>query len=172
MKLNLGCGTDIREGYTNVDSAPLPGVDVVHNLTDMPWPLPNGCADEIVMINVLEHLPDTIAAVEEIRRICKPGATVRVRVPYYNSPDMFADPTHKSFFSERTLHFFDPRRKECQSRPYYSAARFEVTMHTVYCRFFIVYVPFRLHIMQRFLLWFGRRISPLVWVIEFELKAV
>ena len=172
MKLNLGCGSDILPGYTNVDSAPLPGVDIVHDLADMPWPLADSCADEVVLIHVLEHLPDTVKTIEELHRICKPGAIVLVRVPYYNSPAMFADPTHRSFFSERTLYFFDPRREECQKHPYYSPARFEFTLRIVYIRVFGVYPPLRMRTLNRLLLWLAGRISALVWVIEFELKAV
>ena len=34
-KLNLGCGKDIREGFTNVDIRPLPGVDIVADVRDV-----------------------------------------------------------------------------------------------------------------------------------------
>ena len=172
MKVNLGCGSDILPGYINVDSAALPGVDIVHNLAERPWPLADSSTDEVKMIHVLEHLPDTIGTIEELHRICKPGSMVRIRVPYYNSPAMFADPTHCSFFSERTLHFFDPRRSECKKRPYYSTARFEVTLRTVYCRFIVVFIPVRIPVLNRLLLWLSGRIAGIVWVIEFELKAV
>jgi hypothetical protein len=32
MKLNLGCGRDIKQGFVNLDYMPLPGVDVVADL--------------------------------------------------------------------------------------------------------------------------------------------
>lgn len=40
--LNLGCGTDIRSGWVNLDSAELPGVDVVHDLDRLPLPFEEG----------------------------------------------------------------------------------------------------------------------------------
>ena len=40
MKLHLGCGHIIKEGWVNHDIVPLAGVDVVHDLTKFPWPWP------------------------------------------------------------------------------------------------------------------------------------
>ena len=37
-KLNLGCGTDIKKGYINLDVAKLDGVDVVHDINRLPLP--------------------------------------------------------------------------------------------------------------------------------------
>ena len=37
-KLNIGCGTDIREGWTNVDKMNIKGVDLVMNLDKYPYP--------------------------------------------------------------------------------------------------------------------------------------
>ena len=62
-KLNVGCGKDIRPDFVNLDVAPLPGVDVVHDLTRKPWPFEDKRFDHIELINVLEHLP-TLDAVE------------------------------------------------------------------------------------------------------------
>jgi hypothetical protein len=36
VKLNLGCGPDIREGYINIDVRELPGVDVCMDISDYP----------------------------------------------------------------------------------------------------------------------------------------
>ena len=47
MKLNLGCGRDIREGYVNLDKAGLDGVDVVHDLNVFPYPFEDNEFDEI-----------------------------------------------------------------------------------------------------------------------------
>jgi hypothetical protein len=44
---------------------------------------------------------------QEIYRISKPGATLRIKVPYFKSTAAFKDPTHVSFFTERTFEYFD-----------------------------------------------------------------
>lgn len=44
-------------------------------------PLPDGCADVVVSINLLEHIPDDRAALAEIRRILRPGAPAILIVP-------------------------------------------------------------------------------------------
>lgn len=38
MKLNLGCGNDIREGWVNLDINKKEGVNVVHDLNEVPLP--------------------------------------------------------------------------------------------------------------------------------------
>lgn len=44
-------------------------------------PLPEGFADVVVALNVLEHIPDDEAAVVELFRILRPGGTVIIEVP-------------------------------------------------------------------------------------------
>ncbi len=55
MRLNLGCGDDIKDGYVNVDTTKLPGVDVLADLNDQ-LPFKSESVDQIVMKSVLEHL--------------------------------------------------------------------------------------------------------------------
>jgi predicted SAM-dependent methyltransferase len=58
MKLNLGCGSDYRQGYINVDR--VSGVaDVVHDLNVFPYPWSDNSVDEIVARHILEHLEDS-----------------------------------------------------------------------------------------------------------------
>jgi SAM-dependent methyltransferase len=130
-KLHLGCGNHVLNGYVNVDSAPIPGVDVVHDLREFPWPFENQLFEEVIAVDVLEHLPDTIKTMEEIYRITKPGGLVHIRVPYFNSWDAAFDPTHLRFFNENTFDFFDPRTEAGKTRSYYTRARFKVV--TVGC---------------------------------------
>jgi len=125
-RLNVGCGRVPRPGWVNLDLAPLEGVDVVHDLEQMPWPFPDGHFTEIEMINVLEHLPDTMIAMAELHRITAPGGRVVIRVPYWNSPAAAADPTHKKSFNEHTFDFFDPSTLQGRERSYYSAVRFRI----------------------------------------------
>jgi SAM-dependent methyltransferase len=44
-------------------------------------PLPEGFADVVVALNVLEHIPDDKAAVAELFRILRPGGTAIIEVP-------------------------------------------------------------------------------------------
>ncbi len=121
LRLNVGCGVDIKPGYVNADRVALRGVDVVCDFTHRPFPFRENSFDEIYMSHILEHLPDTIKTMEEVHRIAKPGSTVVVKVPHYKSSNAFKDPTHVRFFHEETFDYFgkDPRS-------YYTHARFEV----------------------------------------------
>ena len=127
MKLNLGAGNDIRADCINHDLASLPGIDVVHDLNIYPWPWESGSIEEVIAYDLLEHLDDFMAAMEELHRILEPGGLARVRVPYWNSWCRHADPTHKRGFHELTFQFFNPDSAYCKERHYYSSARFYIT---------------------------------------------
>jgi SAM-dependent methyltransferase len=105
-KINLGGGSEKREGYINIDIVPLPEVDIVADLRQG-IPLEDNSVDEMYSSNFLEHVPDTVKIMEEIWRVCKPGAKVMIKVPYFKSTAAFKDPTHCSFFTERTFEYFD-----------------------------------------------------------------
>jgi SAM-dependent methyltransferase len=125
-KLNIGCGSDIRAGYVNLDAAALSGVDVAHDLDEFPYPFDDNTFIEIVAKNVLEHLPDTVTVMEELYRIASTNCIVHIRVPYWNSYITYADPTHIKGFHPMQFEFFDPTRNACKNRPYYSQARFRI----------------------------------------------
>ena len=120
MRLNLGCGTDILPGYINLDIAPLQGVDVVHDLNNMPLPFADCIFDEIIAFDVIKHIQFT-QIMQEIYRIMTPGATLRIRIPHFTSAINYVDPTHKNHFSVQTFDFF----QSCQTgRSYYFAYHF------------------------------------------------
>jgi len=122
MKLNLGCGNKKIDSYTGVDFICNDNVDIVHDLNLFPYPFGDGTIDEILMDNVLEHLNDLIAVMEELDRILKPGGILKINVPYAKSDGAFKDPTHKHFFTERTFQYFS----ENYEYNYYSKARFKI----------------------------------------------
>lgn len=105
-RLNVGCGTDIRPGFVNLDSADLPGVDVVHDLTSLPLPFEDERFVEVVCQDVLEHMPSYVALLSEIHRIMRPGGLLVVRSPHFTSRAVWLDPTHRTTFSIDTLRFF------------------------------------------------------------------
>ena len=60
MKLNIGAGHDIYDGWINHDIAALPDIDVVHDLNLTPWPWSDESMDEVVAYAGIEHLDDFI----------------------------------------------------------------------------------------------------------------
>lgn len=129
-KLNLGCGTDIRRGWTNVDAVSLPGVDVVHDLTYLPLPFPSASCDEIVCQDVLEHL-DYIPLLREAHRLLVVGGKLHVRVPHFTSIYAFGDPTHRHFFAVETLKFFV---KDHERDYYFDFAFSEITVRLLFSK--------------------------------------
>jgi SAM-dependent methyltransferase len=125
VKLNIGCGNDIRPGYINCDKVEIPGVDQIVDLDGI-LPFEGESIDEILLIDVLEHVNDIIKTMEELHRILKKGGRVSIRVPYWNSWATYADPTHKRGFHEFFFCFFDPCSDWCKDRPYYTTARFKI----------------------------------------------
>src|SRR3989344_7552220 len=104
-KLNLGCGNDIKQGWVNLDSDKLPGVDVVRNIEELPLPFGDGEFDEILANDILEHV-EYIPVLKDLHRVLKPGGKLKARVPHFTSKNNFADPTHKKMFSVVTFDFF------------------------------------------------------------------
>jgi predicted SAM-dependent methyltransferase len=80
--VDLGCGRQKAPGAIGVDVVALPGVDVVHDLSRVPYPLPDNSADEIRLSHVLEHFVDPLPILEETWRIARPGGIVHIRPPH------------------------------------------------------------------------------------------
>tara|TARA_B110000037_G_scaffold215395_1_gene272719 strand:+ start:5120 stop:5665 length:546 start_codon:yes stop_codon:yes gene_type:complete len=143
-KINLGAGTDIRDNFINHDISQIENIDLVHDLNFHPWPWKDDTIDEILALDVLEHLDDFIKNMEEVHRILNKNGKIFLKVPYWNSTSAYIDPTHKRGFHELTFDFFDPTRDFCKLRPYYTKARFKIISTTFVLNLFQPYftVPF------------------------------
>lgn len=115
MKINLGCGTDIRPGYINADVARLPGVDVVLDLSKSFLPFADGSMDEVFCKDVIEHVAPLVPLLREIHRVLKIEGRAEFQVPHFTCDAMFEDPTHLNFFACSTFRFFT----KDSPRPYY-----------------------------------------------------
>lgn len=104
--LHIGSGTRVLPGADTVDMLALPGVNVVHDLDEFPWPYDDSSYDLVYAHNVFEHLEDQVKTMEEIWRILKPYGRVVITVPYFRSVDAFTDSTHEHFFTSRSLNYF------------------------------------------------------------------
>jgi SAM-dependent methyltransferase len=114
IKLNLGCGDDIKKGYINVDLFS-PEAELKWDLNKLPYPFKTNSVDEIMMIHVLEHVNDPCAVVEELIRISKPDAKIIIEVPHYNHSASI-EAVHKTLFTRHWFRFWYKNN----ARPYYT----------------------------------------------------
>lgn len=105
--IDLGCGPNKIGGALGFDRLAQPGVDVVCEL-ERPLPIRTNSVDRMHMSHIIEHIRELIPFMEEVYRVCKAGAEVRVVAPYYTSRGAFRDPTHVRFIAEDTFQYFEP----------------------------------------------------------------
>jgi SAM-dependent methyltransferase len=79
VRLNIGAGEKVFEGWTSVGLDP--AHDIVADVRSIP--VPDGHADEAMVIHVLEHLErfDAPAAIAEWFRVLKPGGLLVLELP-------------------------------------------------------------------------------------------
>ncbi|MDP3900366.1 MAG: methyltransferase domain-containing protein [bacterium] len=104
--LHLGCGKNKVNGALGIDKLNLPQVDIQHDMDVLPWPLDDNNMDVVIAHSLIEHIDDLIGFFKEVWRISKPGGRLIVVAPYFRCVDSFTDPTHKHFFTARSLDYF------------------------------------------------------------------
>ena len=114
-----------RPGAIGIDVNPKSDADCIHDLNVFPYPFEDNAFDEIYVDNVIEHLNDVIRVMEELHRISKHQARVKINVPYFRARWAFLDPTHRHFFTLESFAYFDPGHAYHQLFPY-SPATFVV----------------------------------------------
>jgi SAM-dependent methyltransferase len=113
IKLDIGCGANkTGDDWVGIDYRQLPGVDVVHDLTVFPWPIPSECASLGLASHVVEHISPIngtfIKFMDEVWRVLKPGGQFLISGPYGVSNYFVQDPTHCNPCNETTWTYFDP----------------------------------------------------------------
>ena len=106
LKLNLGCGSDYRTGYVNIDKYGDP--DILLDLEEYPWPWEDNSTTRVILKHVLEHLGKTteiyFGIIREIYRICTAGARIDIIVPHPRHDTFLDDPTHVRTVTPASLH--------------------------------------------------------------------
>jgi SAM-dependent methyltransferase len=81
VTVELGSGSRrLGPEIVNIDLFPSGEVDIVADIAETP--LKDGCADQVILDSVIEHVPDPIAVVREARRILKPGGRLFINCPF------------------------------------------------------------------------------------------
>jgi len=127
IRLNLGCGNDYKEGWLNCDFNRNNKIDMFVDLIDKTLPWADNSVDEILLDNVLEHIEKGayFHFMDEIWRICKPGAIINIYVPHCTSPFAFGHPAHYNFFHSHSLSVMDVNVPPSYER-YNDYARFNI----------------------------------------------
>jgi SAM-dependent methyltransferase len=115
VRLNLGCGRDIRPGWVNVDAVPAPGIDVATDFDHDPvLPFADGTVGYSEGVHVIEHLRDPLPFMAELWRVTRRGGHAVFRCPYGSTDDADEDPTHVRRMFPGSWGYF--------SQPYYHRA--------------------------------------------------
>lgn len=106
LRLNLGSCETTKPGYLSVDLAP--PCDVLWDLALLPWPWETGSVQAVQAHDILEHLADRIATMNELHRILEPGGRADIIVPSASHGAGFAqDPTHKSAWCLNSFQYYE-----------------------------------------------------------------
>jgi ubiquinone/menaquinone biosynthesis C-methylase UbiE len=97
VKLDLGCGTNKREGFIGVDSRKFEGVDQVVDLKSDLWPWEDSSVEEAHCSHMIEHLTasERIHFVNELYRVLAPAGKCTIIAPHWNSCRAYGDLTHQ-----------------------------------------------------------------------------
>ncbi len=108
VKLNIGCGTDYKEGWINIDNNSDENIERLDLNWDLRYPLPfaDNSVDFIFNEHFIEHLTveESQLAIRDMMRTLKPGGVMRMAMPdlegavrYYMNVKIEDDPTIKEF---------------------------------------------------------------------------
>jgi len=119
--LDLGCG---RGFFLNIVRALVPGVDAIGVELDRPLlniarnrmadiqvasagayhlPFADGSFDKVLFTEVLEHIPDDVAAMREVARVLAPGGTLALTTPHLGYPFLW-DPINRTLETALGVH--------------------------------------------------------------------
>ena len=175
-KLNLGSGTDYREGWLNVDLGDRDYVgekikiDLAHNLNHYPYPFGDGKFDEIIVYDLLERIRDIDRFLLEINRILKIGGTCEIKVAYFSYWGTYAEfhtePLHR--FCLRHAQLFLALKKSGFSLVYKEVRNTNKYLR-IFCDTFINLSEFTQRVYERFFSGIFP-VSHIVWKIQKEVN--
>lgn len=112
IRLDIGCGANKQLGFVGMDKRELPGVDIVHDWNEYPWPLPDGICTTVLASHVVEHVNPAdggfLRWMDELWRICQVEGEVAISTPHGYSMGYLQDPTHCNPCCEATWGYFTP----------------------------------------------------------------
>ena len=160
--LHVGPGLNEIKNTISIDINNSLNPDIIWDLNKNPWPIDSNSIDSIIALNVLEHLNDTVKTIEELHRITKPNGTIYILCPHFSSAGAFADPTHKSFFSNRTFDFFIHDKELEKDYGFYKNFRFNLDKVLIHLVPLFRYVPFLLLLINKYPTFWENNLSSII----------
>jgi len=120
VKIDVGCGSKVKDGFLGVDIIRFPGVEYVCDVRKG-LPFENDSVDEIWCQNFLEHLTnldgkfERVALFNEFYRVLKPGAKATVIIPHWSASRFYGDPTHCEPFSEFGFYYLSQAWRDAEA---------------------------------------------------------
>ncbi len=56
IRLDIGCGFNKQPGFIGIDKRDITGVDIVHDIEVIPWPIDDNACAIAVMSHLIEHI--------------------------------------------------------------------------------------------------------------------
>jgi SAM-dependent methyltransferase len=168
-KLDIGAGTvDRLPGAVRLDRSrearPHVVADLAHAL-----PFRDNAFAVVGAFDVVEHVADLVALMEEIHRVLRPGGVAQITTPHFSSANAYTDPTHCRALGLRSFDYFDADH----ALAYYSNARYQVRVaRLTFKGRFLGRLAF--HFARRWPAWYEDHVAWIVpgWFLYFELVAV
>ena len=88
-----------------MDRYPCASARVLGDLGRLPFA--DGCAEEVFLDNVVEHVLDIPALMREVLRVSAPGARITILTPHFSSQSSWRDPTHVHHLSYFSMDHFE-----------------------------------------------------------------
>ena len=147
-RLNLGCGTNLKDGWVNADKFKTrPSVTVMEMEKRFPWPA--NYFDEVYARHALEHSRDIEFTLEEIKRVTKKNGVVRIIVPHLSSPRAISDLGHYSYWDSTSF-----AKQQRASKRSYQQKNFFKVKSVLFTR---IYTPMFLGFLRGFMLGFANK---------------
>jgi SAM-dependent methyltransferase len=71
--------------------------------------LPSCIFDEVIALDVIEHIPNVVGLMDEIHRVLVDNGKLSIRVPQAGTYNHITDPTHVRGFGIDSFDFFDDK---------------------------------------------------------------
>jgi len=100
LRLNVGCGTDYKAGWVNIDNNSDDNIEKLDLNWDLrnPLPFPDNSVDYIFNEHFIEHLTveEGQKSAKDFMRVLKPGGVMRIATPdLRDAVDLYNDPNWK-----------------------------------------------------------------------------